>query len=773
MFTSQERISAFKSLLGDYPKAKGDELLWPCRFCQQDGKDTHGDNFSFNVSKNAWNCVAVTDHGRQMSGLLRGLLEQSNPTFKTRKMKPAEYVQPSQMPQEILDYWEDRKITIKAFEHFNVKYDKANISMDFPTNTFQDKKKVLFHEEKNRSNYKQKKIGNNTVYPVNNKYEGQKKFLYLEGEPDLWCMYSNFPESFFKEYYVATTLHGASHIPALWKDKKYWENYNEVYLIGDADEAGRKAIKELQNIIGPKAKNINLPFKHQRLVNGIEVFHTSKDFNDWIIEGGNYEQFLLLLNQGSSDSLEIDKAVEEIINHPNKLQLLIDDVHKLGVVEEDTIIALVFLSFLSHKMDSCIGFVLKGRFSSGKSVIVKTVASLFPEESVLSLTSFSKLALQYMFDLSHKIIIQTEEHPANDPDYWEIDSQFRQLISEGEISRAIVEKDPATNKMVTNIYKVTGPIAYGSTTTQAAINEENESRLLALQTNDTAIHITKVKDMLDRLSMGKVTSRDDKNLIIRKWQKYINQLPKSNMRDIVIPFADQLEMHVYGPDMIRDYDKLHKLIKILAYFETNGGKLAELADPGGKLAEPDTSHKIAGITPIEGQFYKVSKRYPPIIFADLKHYKSIYNLTKDFFNSKATRINQNTFRNYERIRSACRSLTFTVKRVAEILILSRRRAQDFIREWESENMIITLEEKGERGAYQYKINDDWEVIDAELTLPEHIDKVIGVNGKVIEDPNTPIQETTPTADKLQPQESQVPQEYVIDINIEEDDKDDN
>ena len=36
-------------------------------------------------------------------------------------------------------------------------------------------------------------------------------------------------------------------------------------------------------------------------------------------------------------------------------------------------------------------------------------------------------------------------------------------------------------------------------------------------------------------------------------------------------------------------------------------------------------------------------------------------------------------------------------------------------------MIDKLEEKGEHGAYKYKINDQWEVIDAELTPPDQID----------------------------------------------------
>ena len=225
MFTAEERLAALKSIFGNTFKTRGDEVLWGCRFCQQDGKDTHEDNFSFNTAKNVWTCVAVAEHGKRVSGLLREALGQKNPQFKTRKMKAFDLVSPAEMPQEIIDYWQDRKIYLETFDYFKVQYDRANIGMYYVPNSFQPKIKLLFHEEKNKSDPKKKRIGNNTIYPVSNKYEGQKKFLYLEGEPDVWCMHSNFPKELFKEYYVATTLHGAAHIPALWKDPKFWDNY--------------------------------------------------------------------------------------------------------------------------------------------------------------------------------------------------------------------------------------------------------------------------------------------------------------------------------------------------------------------------------------------------------------------------------------------------------------------------------------------------------------------------------------------------------------------
>ena len=64
--------------------------------------------------------------------------------------------------------------------------------------------------------------------------------------------------------------------------------------------------------------------------------------------------------------------------------------------------------------------------------------------------------------------------------------------------------------------------------------------------------------------------------------------------------------------------------------------------------------------------------------------------------------------------------------------MSKRHANRLIHAWLEDNMIIQTEEKGEYGRCQYKVNEDWEVVDAELTPPEHINKDVGVNGKVVD-----------------------------------------
>ena len=707
-------------VLGQPTIIKGTQYYFGCQFCMARGGDPDRDDFGFDEHTGKYNCFADNDHTKLISKALRDNFYQ-----RSGKLKQHNFIEIEDAPQEVLDYLDDRKITPSALKLLKVKWDKDNSVFAIDTPLLRYKFKPIVGDEFWAGG---KMVGETTTYSAT-PYEAQKNFLYLEGIPDIWAIKSMFPETFFKDWYVTGTVHGCGHLPKAWETKEYWNKFERIILCGDEDEPGQKACQKIKSAINKPVEILHLPFKHVRTVHGVSQEYRSKDFNDWVIEGNIYEDFLSLISSSTEEDTVIDRAVEELRNTPNKLQVLIDDVHKLGVVGEDTIIAIVFLCFLSHKFDECLGFVIKGRFSSGKSHVLKIIASLFPQEQIIMISSFSKLALQYMFDLSHKILIQTEEPPADDPTYWEINSQLRQLISEGEIVRAIVEKDPQTHKMVTTSYKVRGPIVYGSTTTQASIHEENESRLLVLQTNDTAEHIAKVKDMLDKQVMDLWICKEEQVLIKTKWQRFISSLPSIKMEQIGLPFSDQLQMCIYGSDMIRDYVKLQKLLKMVAYLENSGHR----DYPGQKGDMPTLSKVYAGIEANRGGGTSTSgKRHPYDILVEEKHYKTIYDLTRDFFNSKATKISQSVFSHYERIKPIFRQLSFTAQRVGTVLIMTKRHANRLIRSWLEENMIVQMEEKGEYGRFQYKVNEDWEVIDAELTPPEHINKDIAVNGKVID-----------------------------------------
>lgn len=566
----ESRLEILKKLLGQYPLPKANnEIVWACPFCQEIGKDTKGDNFSYNTVKNVYNCVAVSEHGRRIADLIRKELYGTQ-KFKTRKIKDPVFVPLNEMPQEIVDYWTDRKITLEALEHFGAKWDKANVSLEFPTPSFQNKQKLLFHEEKNRSNTKQKKIGDNTTYPVYKEYKGQKKFLYLEGEPDIWCIYSNFPKEFFDEYYVSTTLHGASHVPALWKDPKYWDNYEKVYLCPDVDTAGHKAGENLKNIIGSKAKIITLTFKHKRIVNGIEVQHTSKDFNDWIIEGGTYEQFLGLLEVNSKYESVVEKAAWDFLKSPDMLNIFLQECIQFGIVEETNNKVQLFLEGCSRLTKQKNGGISsRGQASSatGKSTLYKMIGEKFFSDDFIAVSDFSEKAMFHLPENAwqHKIIMFEEDYSQKEnPSIESKQCQIRLAKSEGVIR--YLYTDTSIKPFVTREGKQEGPWSIWTTCTKMNIKDEDINRDMVHHFDESSAQTMAINESQKQQGRYYSPHKELLEQFIKDKHRRIQQILKANIPDkIVIHDKHRIKFPAFLVRARRDYPRLQRYIEILAF----------------------------------------------------------------------------------------------------------------------------------------------------------------------------------------------------------------
>ena len=82
-------------------------------------------------------------------------------------------------------------------------------------------------------------------------------------------------------------------------------------------------------------------------------------------------------------------------------------------------------------------------------------------------------------DLAHKVLAVAEEEGAERAAY-----ALKLLQSDGELSIASTGKDPATGRLVTNVYTVTGPAAIFLTTTGTDVDEELLNRCLVLTVDE-------------------------------------------------------------------------------------------------------------------------------------------------------------------------------------------------------------------------------------------------------------------------------------------------
>ena len=177
---------------------------------------------------------------------------------------------------------------------------------------------------------------------------------------------------------------------------------------------------------------------------------------------------------------------------------------------------------------------IKGPSSGGKSEIRRQVLEFFPPEDIVSFTTMSDRALLYhQGDFDHKVLSMAEAHSFQERDMQ--DYLLRELMSEGKLKYPVVQK--VGGQLVTRVIIKNGPVAFLVTTTRAALNPENETRMISLEIDDSENQTRRV--------LNKLAQTDGKNLrpddsIHWDWQDYQRLLREIGNRNVVVPFADAL-----------------------------------------------------------------------------------------------------------------------------------------------------------------------------------------------------------------------------------------
>ena len=109
------------------------------------------------------------------------------------------------------------------------------------------------------------------------------------------------------------------------------------------------------------------------------------------------------------------------------------------------------------------------------------ILAFVPEEHRIQYSAMTGQSLFYMgeTDLKHKVLAIVEEEGASRAAY-----ALKLLQSEGVLTIASTGKDPATGKLVTQQYRVEGPVMMFLTTTAIDIDEELLNRCLVLTVNE-------------------------------------------------------------------------------------------------------------------------------------------------------------------------------------------------------------------------------------------------------------------------------------------------
>jgi DNA-binding MarR family transcriptional regulator len=249
------------------------------------------------------------------------------------------------------------------------------------------------------------------------------------------------------------------------------------------------------------------------------------------------------------------------LTNPDMFKEIVDDTEELGYVGESLNKQLIYLAASSRLLDDPISVTVISESASGKSYLIDTVKKLIPDEDVISFTSLSDQALNYLPDeaLIHKFMIMGEAVHSD-----VVDHQIREMLSSKELSRMVTTKDEKTGKMTTKTVRKDVVVSTVMSSTGVDINPENASRVFVINT-DESVEQTRLIHQKQRekysLKRYKSKAKDIPN-IIRK-HKCAQRMLKKYL--IVNEFVEYLTF----PDSLmrtrRDHERFIDLISAVCF----------------------------------------------------------------------------------------------------------------------------------------------------------------------------------------------------------------
>jgi DNA primase len=253
------------------------------------------------------------------------------------------------------------------------------------------------------------------------------------------------------------------------------------------------------------------------------------------------------------------EAALDLLRDPRLMERILEDFERAGVVGERVNKLVGYLGATSRKLDNPLAVIIQSSSAAGKSSLMDAVLSLMPEEELTQYSAMTGQSLFYMGDkqLEHKILAIVEEQGAERAAY-----ALKLLQSEGELTIASTGKDPATGRLVTEEYRVTGPVMIFLTTTAIEVDEELLNRCLVLSVDEGREQTRKIHErQREAETLEGLVGRRERDRI-RKLHQNAQRLLRP--LSVVNPFARELGFLDTRTRARRDFPKYLALIRAIA-----------------------------------------------------------------------------------------------------------------------------------------------------------------------------------------------------------------
>jgi len=296
----------------------------------------------------------------------------------------------------------------------------------------------------------------------------------------------------------------------------------------------------------------------------VEAARVEKDLVsilEWLEE--ERDRKLMGLDEGASPSLSAEEEALglELLRDPELFNRIENDLSALGYVGEASNKKLMYLAASSRKLQDPISIIVISQSAAGKSYLIDTVKKLIPPEEVLSMTSLSDQALNYLPEeaLLHKFLIMGEAVHSD-----AVDHQMREMLSAQELSRLVTTKDEKTGRMVSRLVRKKAIVSAVMSSATGEINPENASRCFVISTDESeeqtrAIH----REQRQKYSLERIQKKAEDVPSIVKAHQAAQRLLKDRM--IINPFADHLDFPASLMRSRRDHERFMDLIASVCF----------------------------------------------------------------------------------------------------------------------------------------------------------------------------------------------------------------
>jgi len=171
-----------------------------------------------------------------------------------------------------------------------------------------------------------------------------------------------------------------------------------------------------------------------------------------------------------------------LLTAPDLIERILADFAACGVVGEETNPLTGYLACVSRLLDRPLALIIQSSSAAGKSSLMDAVLGLMPPAAQVRYSAMTGQSLFYMGEtnLKHRVLAIAEEEGASTASY-----ALKLLQSDGEVTIASTGKDAATGNLVTQEYRVEGPVMLFLTTTAIDIDEELLNRCLVLTVDES------------------------------------------------------------------------------------------------------------------------------------------------------------------------------------------------------------------------------------------------------------------------------------------------